>query len=84
MKYNAGGMGKGHTISLTYRDTECGSSLLYAMGGEQTALVRNHLLSDTAKEKTEMSFQAHFFSAVFCLFPSLKIIVFNFPISFAG
>lgn len=68
MKYNAGGMGKGHTISLTYRDAECGSSLLYAMGGEPTALVRNHLLSDTAKEKTEMSFQAHFSLLFFVFF----------------
>lgn len=54
------------------------------MGGEATALVRNHLLSDTAKEKAEMTFQARFFSAVFWFFPSLKIIVFNCPVIFAG
>jgi len=81
-KCNAGG--KGHPTSPTCSNVERRSSLLYARGGEATALVRNHLLSDIAKEKAEMTFQACFFSAAFCLFPSLKVIFFKLPVNFAG
>lgn len=45
---------------------------LYATGGEAIAVVRNHLLNNTAIEKAEMTFQAHCFSAGFCGFPALK------------
>lgn len=85
VKYNVGGVGKRHTISPTCSNLERDSSFLYARGGEATAVVKNHLLSSTRKQKPEMAFPAIFFSVVlFCLSPLLKIIVSNFPLSFVG